>query len=290
MPSNQDYLAALQDLNDLVGATFYLSVSLNKFTGDSRKQLASVMFAKINLCALSITKLLPADSEILPQQQTGVIARENFCDVPSVASLCRNLIEASNLIYYFAVDEVPEEEVRLRLQIGDFQAVHGSLAVLRLADCHGPEVEELEGELANVKAALKASAEFCKLDAGLRKQILNRRKGATLSQRAIAERRGFHAKRFGSDFRYLSGHVHTDAYSLMDLLAGNKVGGPMTDEIRASLIGLIRETTRYLAHTLLDMVNLFPDFKSRMTSAGLEKMRSFTENQGVKWPGSSENS
>jgi len=61
MASNENYIAALKDFNGLLHATFQLSVKLNQLVGDSRKQIASALFAKINLGALSITKLLPKD-------------------------------------------------------------------------------------------------------------------------------------------------------------------------------------------------------------------------------------
>src|SRR5258708_6811838 len=91
MGSNEDYLAALRDFNGLLHATFQLSVKLNELRGDSRKQIASALFAKINLGALSITKLLPKDSEILPRDRTIKMDPDRFCDLSSIASLCRNL-------------------------------------------------------------------------------------------------------------------------------------------------------------------------------------------------------
>jgi len=52
MASNEDYITAVRDFNGLIRATFQLSVNLNKLIGDSRKQIASARFAKINLGAL----------------------------------------------------------------------------------------------------------------------------------------------------------------------------------------------------------------------------------------------
>src|SRR5205807_10251380 len=110
--SNEDYINALKDFSGLLHATFQLSVKLSKLVGDSRKQIASALFAKINLGALSITKLLPKNAQILPRENTIVMNPDRFCNVSSIASLCRNLIEASNLLYYFALDEVSEEEIQ----------------------------------------------------------------------------------------------------------------------------------------------------------------------------------
>jgi len=274
MASNEDYIAALRDFNGLLHATFQLSVKLNKLVGDSRKQIASALFAKINLCALSITKLLPKNSEISPREMTVMMEPDRFCDVSSIASLCRNLTEASNLLYYFGVEEVSPEEIQLRLQIGDYQALKGSIAVFHLIGYEGEHLDELQQELVKLKTALEISPAFMELDSWARKQILDGRKAATISHREIACRRGLAADQFSADYRHLSSHVHSDAYALMDLLAGRKLGGPMTVEIRESLLAMIRESTRYLAMTCQDTMVLFPEFQ--MTAEGLEKIRQFT--------------
>lgn len=274
MTSNEDYLAALKNFNGLLRATFEMSVKLNERVGNSRKQIASALFAKANLGALSISKLLPTDSTVLPREETVIMDPDRFCDVSSVASLCRNLVEASNFIFYFGLEEASTEEVSLRLQIADYQAVKRTVAVLRLTNCERQHLEELREDLAVLKAALESSPPFQKLDGGTKKQVLDGRKAATISHRDIAIRRGLAADQFSADYGHLSSHVHSDAYALLDLLAGRKLGGPMTDEIRESLFAMIREATRYLAMTCQDMMRLFPEF--RMTADGLEKIRQFT--------------
>jgi len=132
----------------------------------------------------------------------------------------------------------------------------------------------LQGELAKLKTTLEMSPAFMELVSSTRRQILDGRKAVTLSHRQIASRRGLAADQFSADYRHLSGHVHSDAYALMDLLAGRKLGGPMTSEIRESLLAMIRESTRYLAMTCQDMMRLFPEFQ--MTAEGLAKIRQFT--------------
>lgn len=274
MTSNEDYVAALKDFNGLLRETFELSVKLNDRVGKSRKQIASALFAKINLGALSISKLLPKDSMVLPREETLVMAPDKFCDVSSIASLCRNLVETSNFIFYFGVEEVTVEEVSFRLQIADYQAVKGTIAIVPLTNGNPNHVEELRDDVAALKTALESSPLFQELDAQTKRQILDGRKAATISHRDIATRRGLAADQFTADYRHLSSHVHSDAYSLLDLLAGGKLGGPMTDEIRERLFAMIHEATRYLAMTCQDMMRLFPEFS--MTAEGLEKIRQFT--------------
>jgi hypothetical protein len=246
-----------------------LSVWLTKLAGDARKQIASVLFAKINLCALSITKLLPPDAKphVAPE-----IERERFCDVSSIASLCRNLIEASNRLFYFAVEEISEEEAKMRLKIYEYYGVCAQKAILKFLNGSEATLNELSNELDRLKPNLQASAAFRKLPTRIQRRILDGKQGEALSQPEIAKRRGRNEQAFRADYKYLSSHIHSDSFSLLDLALG-KAGGAMTSETRERLVAMMRETTNYLALTLLDMNGLFPHFK--MTETGLQKARSF---------------
>jgi hypothetical protein len=271
IPAEKDYDEALTDLNDLIKASFQLSVWLAKLVGDTRKRIASILFAKINLCALSITKLLPPDSKAHAAKE---MERERFCDVSSVASLCRNLIEASNRLYYFAVEPITEDEAKMRLKIHEYHAICGQKAIMTFLKLDEERCKELSSELADLKRELKGFREFEKIPTHVQKRIFAGKQGEALSQPEIAKRRGRNEGAFKADYRYLSSHIHSDAFSLLDLEMG-KAGGPMTDETRERLVAMTREATNYLALTLLDMNELFPQFK--MSTQGLAKAHSFVE-------------
>jgi len=271
IPTDEEYDAALTDLNHLIKGAFQLSVWLTKLTGDTRKQIASILFAKINLCALSITKLLPPDAKSHVAKE---IERERFCDVSSIASLCRNLIEASNRLFYFAVEEIPEAEAQMRLQIYEYYGVRAQKAILKFLNGSQEILKELSNDLAQLKIGLEGSTTFQNLPSHVKKRILDGKQGETLSQPEIAKRRGRNEEAFRADYKYLSSHVHSDAFSLVDLTL-RKAGGPITNETRERLVAMMREAANYLGLTLLDMNSLFPQFK--MTDAGLKKARSFVE-------------
>jgi len=271
IPTDEEYQIALTDLNDLIKGAFQLSVWLTNLTGDTRKQIASILFAKINLCALSITKLLPPDAKSHAGKK---IERERFCDVSSVASLCRNLIEASNRLYYFAVESVTEGEARMRLKIHEYHAICAHQSIMKFLGLDEERCKELNSELAELRLELKGFAEFKKIPTHIQMRIFEGKQGEALSQAEIAKRRGRNEGAFREDYKYLSSHIHSDAFSLLDLEMG-KAGGPMTNETRERLVAMARETTNYLALTLLDMNRLFPRFK--MSPEGLAKARSFVE-------------
>ncbi len=200
--------------------------------------------------------------------------RERFCDVSSVASLCRNLIEASNRLYYFAIEPASEEETKMRLKIHEYHAVSGHTAIMKFLNLDEQLRKELDREVAELKVELEELGQFQKLPANVKKRIFEGKQGEALSQPEIAKRRGRDEGAFRADYKYLSSHIHSDAFSLLDLEMG-KAGGPMTDETRERLVAMAREAANSLALTLLDMSRLFPQFK--MSAEGLAKARSFVE-------------
>ena len=268
IPTEKEYHEALIDLNHLIKASFKLSFWLKDLTGDTRKQIAAILFAKINLCALSITKLLPPDCASVVGEE---IEKERFCDVSSVASLCRNLIEASNRLFYFSVEQIPIDEAKMRLNIYEYSGAYAHKGILKFL--HGsPEVLiQIENDIARLKADLENSPAFQKLPRNVKRRILNGQQAQTVSHAQIAKRREHNEDVFRADRQYLSSHVHSDAFSLLDLAMG-KSGGPMTDEMREALVAMVHRATQYLALTLLDMNSLFTQFQ--MTEAGLHKARS----------------
>ena len=280
VPTEEDYKAALVDLNDLLKATFQLSVWLTSLKGDTRKQIAAILFAKINLCGLSITKLLPPDSKILAPENTKEINRERFCDISSVASLCRNLVEASNRLYYFAIEKAAEDEIRMRLKIHEYHAVVAHRTILRFLNRSNDRLQELEDDLRMLRAELQQFREFRTLSKTVKKRILEGRQGEALAQSEIAKRRGLNGSAFKADYKYLSSHIHSDAYSLLDLQLDNKVRGAMTVQIRERLLAMAREATYYFALTLRDMHELFPQFP--MTREGSEKLAALINRQQTR--------
>jgi len=233
------------------------------------------VFSKINLCALSIRKLLP-DSGVVPGAEFhGIeVHRRMFCDVSSAASLCRNLVEASNRLYYLAIEPVSETEAAMRLAISNFHAVSGQIYILRHLGMQGEALEDLKSERAQIRVSLESFSEFQKLDKRVKDAIFAGRRGEHLSQAEIAERRGRNIAAFKADYKYLSSHIHSDAFSLVDLSIG-KAGGLMTEATRQRFIGIMRHATNYVALSVRDMNGLFPQF--RMTKEGSERIGDYSQ-------------
>jgi hypothetical protein len=177
-------------------------------------------------------------------------------------------------LYYFGVESITEDEAKMRLKIHEYHAICGHKALMTFLNLDEGRRKELSSELAELKRELQGLSDFKKIPTHIQKRIFAGKQGEALSQPEIAKRRGRNEGAFKADYKYLSSHIHSDAFSLLDLAMG-KAGGPMTDETRERLVAMAREATSYLALTLLDMNRLFPQFK--MSAQGLAKARSFIE-------------
>ncbi|MFZ0916987.1 MAG: hypothetical protein WAN04_08855, partial [Candidatus Udaeobacter sp.] len=201
IPTEKEYAEALIDLNDLIKASFKLSFWLKDLTGDTRKQIAAILFAKINLCALSITKLLPPDCASVVGEE---IERERFCDVSSVASLCRNLIEASNRLFYFSVEQILIDEAKMRLNIYEYSGAYAHKGILKFLNGSPEILKELKNDIARLKTELENSVAFQKLPRDVKRRILDGQQAQTVSHAQIAKQRGHNEDVFRADRQYLS--------------------------------------------------------------------------------------
>ena len=161
----------------------------------------------------------------------------------------------------------------MRLKIHEYQVVLADRDFMEILGTNKSRRDELDSEVSLIKAEIEGFREFKILSHDVRSAILRGRKGETLSQAQIVERRQLNQKQFTADYKYLSSHVHSDAFAVFDLMIGGKAGGPMTEETRERLVTMMQEATSYLAITLLDMTTLFPQFK--LTDEGLKKAESF---------------
>jgi hypothetical protein len=269
---NSDYREAKRELDGVVRAGFQLSkMLLGRPSANSREHLAATYLAKINLGVLSFTKLLPVEDAV-PHGADELDASQ-FCDISSLASLCRNLIEAANRLFYFCIEAVSEHEFSMRIKIHEYHAVHGHLGISKKVGLNPKRVAELEADLDGLKSELEQMPSFAALKKEVKNHILMGRWGEALTQPEIAEKRGRNRLRFLADFKFLSSHIHSDSYSLFDVRMRSMAGGVMTDELREFTSNLIKEVTAYYASVLLDLSGLFTQF--RLSTEGIEKLRAF---------------
>lgn len=111
-------------------------------TDERRKKVSTYCLAKIVPECISLLKILPS----------AKLSKRDMFDFSSFCSISRNLIEASNLRWYYCIEPVDENEVSFRFLLYDY---HDDTTICRLGAFLGQTAEDLidiERKRANIRA------------------------------------------------------------------------------------------------------------------------------------------
>jgi hypothetical protein len=208
----------------------------------------SSIFARNCLTCISLLRLVPVSSFYRPVEKLDV------WDLPSVASLVRNIIETYHVFSYI-VEEVSESELEARQALWRFHETAERLKALQLGVPSSKGIDELKKDYLRRKSRLEKSPCFRALSKKQRKSLLNGRDSKFLTQNEIAERAGVSLKYLASCYKYCSNFIHTSPMAVA-----------MMNTFRAgTLVGLERFkyvsdlATAFMALTIRDFVRLVPD-------------------------------
>lgn len=236
-----DYLEELiSDFNLLTEISYDLSQQFDGVITDcKRRRLSTYFLAKTVPGCMSLLKILPTESQISNE--------EIYLDFSSISSLSRNLIEATNLHWYYCIDAVGEEEIDFRFLLYDY---HDSVTLLKIFQSLKftlEDIEQLESERDILKEKLKEHSYFLSLDKDMKRNIVKGRKSSILSQVEIAEKRGLNVGEFNGIYKLLSNHVHSTPSSIRSVVHA-RTG---SQEMDLAFTGLI---LNYVASLLANMI------------------------------------
>src|SRR5216684_7639277 len=171
----------------------------------------SIIFARTCLTCISLLRLIPISSFYHP------VEKLDAWDLPSVASLVRNIIETYHVFFYITED-VPDVEREAREALWRFHETAERLKALQLGVPSSKGIEKLKKEYSKRRARLEASTFFQTLPKKQRTNLLNARDSKLSSQSEIAERAGVSRKYLASCYKYCSNFTHTSpmAVSMMN--------------------------------------------------------------------------
>lgn len=183
-------------------------------TDDRRKKVSTYYLAKVIPECMSLLKIVPKSR----------LKKGQVFDFPSICSISRNLIEASNLHWYYCVESISPEEEKFRFLLYDY---HDNRTVYRLGIFLGDTPEELssvEREKEQILSSVDQSPIFQALGDEDKRQIVKGRKCAHLSHEQIAKRRGLDVDHFNGIYKLLSSNVHSTPAALSSMVY-SKVSG-----------------------------------------------------------------
>lgn len=224
----------MSDLNNLAN-NFKLITEIGydlsqKFDGvntdNRRKKVSTYYLAKMVPECMSLLKILP-----WPR-----LSKEDIFDFSSFCSLSRNIIEASNLHWYYCVDEVGGAEIDFRFRLYDY---HDNTTTYRLGAFLGNTADELSGiecKRRDIRAQIEADPIFGVLGDELRKQIIKGRKCSHLTQAEIALRRGLDVDFFNGIYKLLSSNVHSTPAAISSIVHARVSGRELAEAYTGLLL------------------------------------------------------
>ena len=284
----EEYQKHLTILSLLTREAFELNIYLsntfnNRMDNLSNENLVFLsIFSKIALNANSILSILPKDD---PRKLYGT---ENFkvVDLSSVASITRNIIEASNTLFYLFAEKVENSERQFRFFLF---GLHGWLRQKELVEFVGGsnQVEMLahiSKQIDIFKAKIEANSFFINLNEeeikktqkGQRsksvfrknadKKVENVKDSMFLTHREIAEIRGFSPSLFDAIYRFLSNQTHP-------FLMGTSLVGPsiaLDEKSFLLLLLTIKNAALYLGLTMIDTTMVFQWAREKLSPESTE--------------------
>ena len=243
----QHYLGIRRTFRDLVGRSERISRGSGGIPSTGNRMFwGAVLFTRIVVMAKSIDALLPNAK------------RGEHWDFSAVASLTRNLLEAS-LVYHWLCGVGVDEDMRagrfILLNLHDY----GSRRRLFPAQFPVAERDPVHKDLVQKFDANPYLATF---DARQRAVALKGEKTPFLQDDVLSEI-GSTADEFRTLYRFFSQHTHTGPIAFYRMTDHGRGTGVETRQEKVYMIVAIDAATSTLSRTILDHLDIFPDAETR---------------------------
>lgn len=251
----------LEDFEKLVDIGRELSHQFKGLNSPTRRlQLSTITLAKIIDNSYSILRLIPSSS-----------FNDNnldYFDFPSIASLCRDLIEACNLSWYLSFEKISKEEEDLRFDLYDLHDTTELLKIFNFLKFSISEIQYLTNQQEELLNKVKKNPEFLKLNIDNRKKILNNKQAGLYTQFGIAEERKINLDTFNGIYKLLSNQTHTFPSSLK-LLTFSRVHDEKDSLLVHITLLVLNYCSMFLADTILNTAKIWNIKFAKMESEQL---------------------
>lgn len=230
------------DFNLLTEIATDLSLQFDGIDTDCRrKKISTYYLAKLVQTCWSLDKLLP-ESE------------EDFLDFPSIAAVCRNIIELTNLCWYYCIEDVSGLETEFRFLLYDYHDTTSLNAILKKLSFEIDDPEKLTKEKHDLKNVIISHPIFLALSDEEKKQIKKGRRATLLNQFQIVDKRGINPDFFHGLYKLMSTHIHSTATS-MNLVVNSR---QRSSEMDKAFLGLtIHYTSSFIAGMVLEIGSMW---------------------------------
>ena len=172
-----------------------------------QRTLSEHLFKKIVLTTSSILRLL--DSR---DHRNGL---PMLLDIPSIASMTRNLVEAYDVFWYLTVDKISEDESEFRFALS---SLHHNVEFLKITENLKLEIDDPTGiwEIArpHSKRWLEGTALFKALHPKQQAELLKGKRPFFLGNRTPAKWKYINQDAMRGLYKFMSNNTHTHPVSI----------------------------------------------------------------------------
>jgi len=227
--------------------TSYASTGLQ--CGNSR-YWASILFTRLCTFSISILSLCP-DSQMNPK---GL-----HWDFASIGTLTRNLFECALVFFYLGIEDVSEEEMKVRLMVMDLHDCTARARMSRDLVQENNASKKYEECKENLTKKLTEDAFFIKLPASVQKSVLKGQRSCIYSQDEILTRMGEDASWARGFYHFLSSHTHSLPVGFSRMAEHNRGHGGENDIEKCYVSAALDFCTNTLNRSTADMQKVFAD-------------------------------
>ena len=138
-------------------------------------------------------------------------------DLPTQASLSRNLIETYLTFFYIGIEKVDSDEKELRMFLWKYHEINEKIKMLEVGIPDSQNIPDLIKSRKLAKERLTSNSAFIKLLPGKQKELLQKDQSKTKSNIEICKSAGISEKYFRMNFKYLSNFTHSSPLSISQM-------------------------------------------------------------------------
>lgn len=264
MPYLEQYKQKLEKLEQ------YLDFAINVTNACGGQQDVPWKLVRANQLFIRMTVTCTSFIRLLPFNRCFPVERE-FWDLFSVYSLARNFIETYLMLWYIGVDNISDDESKLRLEILMFHLNNEKYKFYKDFGADAKTLDEFEQQLPKSRELIKNNSLFNSLikDNNKKKKILEGKEAKYLSNLEIIDKASFNGDEFKPLYRWFSNHTHSMPFAVFSLT--DERGSGKRNQIEVEYIDMALDfVTKYLLIATIDTINLFPFVEKSLNSQKLK--------------------
>jgi hypothetical protein len=176
-------------------------------------------------------------------------------DLPSAATLCRNLIESFYVLAYLVETPADHEQRDFQKALWDYHAAFERHELLRVGVPDSKGLPDMRADHESARIALEALPRFQQLSERHRTQLLKGKAFMLPSKVDLSRAQGIGEKFFRFHYRHCSTYAHTSPYSV-SRLGSLTAGGEKAEGAFRIVAGA---ATAYAALAIREFLRICPD-------------------------------